>query len=534
MRDRSRGTILVMAIFFLIVLSFISAAFLALVPTDMNSVRRERMRILSTYACEAGISDALQRIVSDIARGAEPALTEVTGIIGTLCYRVTITPDGETSPNGNSAVRVYTLSSNAYAASDPLRRLVRRAEARFSQESFARFAYFCDNWGSGYNQAGVFRVRGPFHINGQLRLSIPSGWYASPSAAPMFEGTVTSAYTAQGVGGDNVLYRGEAPYDGRGNPVESKYRKLYQGGRSSLATGVAPIRLPKSTFSIKNAAWGGTSGFPTFAGVYVSSIPGLGTLPVARAGLYISGAVDTMELKVVNGNAQVRVLQGRTETKVTTVTEAGMVLPAGSRVNGTISYAPFPVPARSTVKEEGGRYEVYDGVGNGTVYCTGDIRSLYGTNKGKRTVSVDVEAGRDIVITGNLLRDDTVPGEDPPSTTDGLGLVGYNVRIGTAAPRDLTIYSLIMAGRSDSAGRASGQFYVDSYHSRPAGNLKSWGSRIYAEEGYTYTSDWSGRVRTGFGEEQHYDSRLAQSPPPYFPVTGKFHLVSWKEQAGEY
>ena len=41
-----------------------------------------------------------------------------------------------------------------------------------------------------------------------------------------------------------------------------------------------------------------------------------------------------------------------------------------------------------------------------------------------------------------------------------------------------------------------------------------------------------GTISTGYAKDYYYDPRLADNPPPYFPTTGSYDLISWKKLPG--
>jgi hypothetical protein len=209
-----------------------------------------------------------------------------------------------------------------------------------------------------------------------------------------------------------------------------------------------------------------------------------------------------------------------------------VTIPAGRNINGIIRGSDTIVPMNSTMEfsQSTNKYNIYEGVGNGVIFCTGDIKSLSGTNKGKKHIAVDITAGKAITIQGNLLRDDTTVGEKPTGSGDLLGVSAHNIRLGTSAPTQLYAYAFLMAGRKDGTNRFSGSISVDNYSSRPPGQFRVFGGMIQATR--TSFARLDSRLRTiaGYDKLPYYDSLALNNPPPYFPITGKLHPLTWKEK----
>ncbi|PKL81361.1 MAG: hypothetical protein CVV24_15635 [Ignavibacteriae bacterium HGW-Ignavibacteriae-3] len=155
---------------------------------------------------------------------------------------------------------------------------------------------------------------------------------------------------------------------------------------------------------------------------------------------------------------------------------------------------------------------------NGAFYVdNGNITSLKGTLTGQLTIG----ANGDIYITDNILYN--VDPVENPNSTDKLGLVSEgNIYIHQDAPDTLTIYACIMALNT--------AFHNLSYDSVFKGTLKVYGGIIQKRRGIIGLINTStGDKEYGYTKDYYYDSRLEQSPPPFFPPTGKYVIASWRE-----
>jgi hypothetical protein len=281
-----------------------------------------------------------------------------------------------------------------------------------------------------------------------------------------------------------------------------------------LQTGAKRIELPTDSGTLLQAALGPGGVTAAAAGVQVGLAS---TSEGVNGGIAIGGDVEAMTLAVEPGeNRSVSIKQGGATTKVLEVTDTPITDPAG-----------IPVPVGSTVVyRPDNSFSVHTGLTNGLVYCTGSIKSLQGVNKGKRTVAVDLAAGKEIVLGGPLTRADTPVGQKPAGGRDTLGLVAYKVRVPVTVARTVTppldVYAVILAGSKGTQGG----LYIDSWVSRPQGMVRLFGGLIQA-----YKPAWAHVGASGVTMESHYDPNLATSPPPYFPTIGKFRVVRYQEEA---
>ncbi|MDD5454620.1 MAG: DUF4900 domain-containing protein [Candidatus Ratteibacteria bacterium] len=156
---------------------------------------------------------------------------------------------------------------------------------------------------------------------------------------------------------------------------------------------------------------------------------------------------------------------------------------------------------------------------NGVVYVEGRVR-VSGTLDGRLSIASE----SDIYISEDIVY--SLPPTDP-NCTDALGLIAANniiVDKSSPAGGSLTIHATMMD--------FDGSFYVRNYDSIPVmGNLTVYGGIIQNRRGavgtfYSYT----GQRLSGYLKDYHYDTRVTDEPPPYFPTTGKYDRDSWEEQ----
>ncbi|MCL0106008.1 PilX N-terminal domain-containing pilus assembly protein [Thermodesulfovibrionales bacterium] len=154
---------------------------------------------------------------------------------------------------------------------------------------------------------------------------------------------------------------------------------------------------------------------------------------------------------------------------------------------------------------------------NGVLYVDGGTLRISGTLRGQLTAGSE----RNIIITGDLVYN-TDPRIDPTSQ-DMLGLVaGNNVVVYRHAGHDVEINASIMA--------IDGSFIAERWWRRPPrGTLTVYGGIIQDSRGPVGTFNRAtGQRRSGFAKDYHYDLRLMNNAPPFFPTTGDYVVLSWK------
>lgn len=156
---------------------------------------------------------------------------------------------------------------------------------------------------------------------------------------------------------------------------------------------------------------------------------------------------------------------------------------------------------------------------NGALFVNGGDLTVSGTLNGQLSIGTN----RNIVISNNITYN-TDPRVDPTSL-DTLGLIAEkDVVISQNAPQDVEINASIMA--------LGDSFTVESWWQGPAkGTLTVYGGIIQDERGPvgTFNSSTNTKV-SGYSKDYQYDARLMTEPPPFYPTTGDYVIVSWQEE----
>ena len=371
------------------------------------------------------------------------------------------------------------------------------------EQSFALYAYFTDQEVSSITNGTIWfiaadRLYGPAHTNDRFHIN-----WSTTATSPIFHGTVSS----RGTSADWSPYKPS---------TTAQWKQVFEGGQDALTLGADYIPLPEVSTIQQTAAWGESSGFPTSAGVYVPSVGGQ-----ASAGIYVVGESSVTFTPNGTVGQTVSIIQGTTRTDVSTDL-------AGNSTTVTV----YTKPGSSWVQQS---TDEYAGLPNGVVYSTGNITSLSGTladnlqdgsqvvARNAWTVCTDIAAGKNITITSDMQYATHPNPNQPASYIDNLkaaclGLIGNNVIVKTTAN----------AVRVDGTILANGSFYNYYWNSGvPKGALTISGGVIQRKRGPV--GQFSGSTLTsGYSKNYHYDPRMADSPPPFFPTTGQFDIVSWQ------
>ncbi len=542
----------------MIILFLLGTALFVLLPTNFSVIMKEQNDAQARYAADAGIQVASALISDDIQNGeADEIPGELDSSSGSPLapwkYQVQITPGAE---NGSGSLLSYALESTGTNGT-----FSKRITTVIEQESFGEYLVFTNSeiapdGSTLWYVPGLTLMDGPVFTNGQFNVDIPENYYQDGFCcdssgnnlppSPFFLSTATSVSPPSYQYPDGVNYGGSPPYDSSGNPIPGDYEDIYKGGRSDLITGAKPIPFPTGYLNIQDASWGGNSGFPTASGLYVNQSligtsapthgrgnPSSQNYPYVTTGIYVQGTVNqiTMGTDPVSENSTTTLSQGASVYKITYVNTNPVTLPAETIVNEKPISGPRTINTNSLIIRNNNQYFIYQGLSNGTIFVNGNIGSssrggILGKIKGKYSVA----AIGNLYIDGNLDYQDTQAGQPPTNSNDLLGLIGTNVIIGNSAPSNLTIYADIYAGKQ-SDGSLKGWVYAQNFDTRQTGTLQLFGGVVSVYRITTGMIDlYTGEMLSGYAKTLHYDPRLAQTPPPYFPTTGKFRTIYWHEE----
>jgi hypothetical protein len=502
-----RGSAMVFALAVLLVMMI---AGMSLAATTMQSLFSAKMQRNASSAFNAAESGAENAILYLRKQSSPPSNLTAwdpfsgTQTLGTATYRVTITPDPN---NPNVDLKRYVVRSQGIASTRQ-----ETVELFVQLGNFGRFAYFTDYEQSSITAGAIWFkagevIDGPAHSNNSNNTDFSINYNGSTTS--IFKDILTSVSST-------IDYNPSAPTN------ETTFQRVYAQGSRGFRTSVNRIELPVSSDRQKIAAWGSTSNFPTTTGVTVPNAGGLAT-----GGIYINGDSTVTFSDTTEGWQRIVIVQGTTTTTIT-----------------------VKLGSNQTVITRGTTTTTLTGAPNGAIYSTGNITSLSGTiadsivtngvitQRNAYTIATDVVNDKGVTITGNL-RYETAPDKtkdwnDPVNLRSAaLGVVARDITIGSAAPSNLTLHGVMLAGGRNTA---DGSFSVTGYNTRAGGTLNLVGGLIQKMRGPVGTFNPStGTTTAGYAKNYVYDRRMAVNPPPYFPTTGTYERLSFKRiSAGPY
>jgi hypothetical protein len=251
-------------------------------------------------------------------------------------------------------------------------------------------------------------------------------------------------------------------------------------------------------------------------------------------GIYVEGNLTSLTLGTAGGGnvATYTFVQGSQTVTVT--------VDRGQQTT-TVTNTAWPAPQTRTFAGVPKGWQSVPGSENATmIYIQGDVgvasgtTGLSGTLEEKEQTTI-VASGR-IDITGHLRY------EDPPEVTDpfdspfnvlGLYSAGGDIRITAAAPDDLVLHAVLMAGQPGVSDGHNSAVFVQNHNSgSPRGFVHMIGGIIEEHYGAFGTfSPSTGAPQTGYGRDFNFDRRLTRGiEPPYFPTSTLFEVVNGSER----
>ncbi len=560
---RRRGFALITTVLLMAVVSITAAALMALVG---NTIAAAQKRTDSTEAfnmANTGLDLGRAWLSEQFAPPDAPTLSfsgnTFFGTNGTITnpfrlsseagatLKVVIDAD---NTNAQSVQKHYLIEATATLPSGATQTL----RTYVQQNSFGKYAYFAVDDGGGfwdYNN----HFEGPVHFNDGINGSTGHSTFLwqNPSTTPIFTYTGTDAFSVS----DDVTWWKDTIGNASAPTTASDYAAVAAGGQATMTTGFQKdasgnyvldasgnkipnspaIPLPKTSYQQQYAALGdpvptnasaGDPNAPATAGVNINTASGFN-----QSNRQISGGISihgdsaiTLQLDS-KGNQQILVTQGSATQTIT-------IDPVNNQTTVDLQ-----TPDKNGMPQQDIR--TFTGVPNGMIYSDGNITSLSGTladnvtdgsgnalHRSQMTIATDLANSKDVTLTGSL-KYNTARNLNIPQAQDTnfnqkagvLGLLGHHIQVGTGAPSNIEFDGSIFATQTfDDPSYASGG---------PKGTMTSIGGVITQGAGYFAVANNQGALVSGYSEQYHYDNRLADHPPPFFPTTGsQYQVLSWQ------
>lgn len=453
-RKLKRGSAIILALFFLVLLALLGFAFMQLLPVELNAAMREKELIQGGYAADAAIvtfAQTLEETGTPLAVGATGTLNndwswEVLAVdtsLGSNTYRVTV----EGQLRGMPRRRVMAILDH--------------------QDDFnpINYALFVDSAGLVNNQNSFFPgnipIFGDVFFDGvwsydTTAIDVTGG---DPADAPIqgvvyYTETATSGNGAIDLGAHGERYTGgDSPVHANATTQDERYSRLYRDGEDGLFPNFPRPESNTSETNLQNttihhevvsdvlglASGASDSAIDTAEANHMDAVENdsnVGNVYLvndgsqATGGIYVAGDVFDMEW-------------GQDNSGNSTLTMEVQRNLFGGNPNHSDTWVVTYTGTQISVAKEGSQtqsFPVAGSVGNGVIFVNGDIEGLhtdrgpdgnYGTgdergHRGQHTVAAD----GNVTITGEILKDQNTshPSAFPrPAAADAPG---------TAPPED--------------------------------------------------------------------------------------------------
>lgn len=560
MAHQNSGSALVFALIFSTILAIGIGGYLSFVVGQSRIVKHHSDFGKAFYLAEAGISKAIIELENYASPpGVFPGIEEAD--LGDGTYLV----EESNRTIGQGDMIVYELHSIG-VVNDIERELV----AEVQTESFAKWSYFSTDesylihiwwwWWHWIIEVPVWfttgsYLEGPVHTNGQFNVS----------GYPVFNGPVSSASESinymHGPDQDGITFYSEtcggydAARDARFEPDE-----LNLGVDAIDTSRLNSNRLQEAASEASEAYDPSDEGRMDFTGDTEITFLEDGTMNVTNSllewidhnvsqpsailvengNLTASGRADTSRIHMDHGNLDI---SGTINTSKIYVDHGNMDISGDINTSEIyLDHGNMDISGNirtPRVYVDGGNMNISGNIDttDGAMFVDGGDLQFSGT-----TVAGTVTVGTDADNNGNygnvIISDDVIYNTDPrqdPASTDKLGIIaGKNVIIDKDAPQDaapadpegVTIHASIIA--------IDESFTVEQYWSGIREILTVLGGIIQTRRGPvgTFYAD-PYRKASGYDKNYQYDQRMRYSPPPYFPFTGEYEMVYWKEELDE-
>jgi hypothetical protein len=139
---------------------------------------------------------------------------------------------------------------------------------------------------------------------------------------------------------------------------------------------------------------------------------------------------------------------------------------------------------------------------------------------------VTIGTAEDVHIRDDILYEDATPRGGPvPGCDDMLGLISSAnviVDITPANMRDCVIHGHVMALQHSLTAERYNQ-------GPPRGDLVVWGGIAQENTGPVGAFNEYDIIVHGYTKDYHYDVRLNNDSPPWYPLTGRYYVASWED-----
>ncbi len=514
-RQSQRGIALLSMIALLLIFVIFAGAVVVQMAQEVNSVHNDGVSNRALVAADGGVRAMIIAIEEAISKGgAIPGTVSYTypELVGSPAVSYSATIKTMWDPLVPTGARYYLISSTG-TVDNGFEVKSRTANVIIEAQSVTTFVsasnYETNQFGKTVWYTPDQQFNGPVYDGGPMHIA-----YDDTSSSAIFLSTVQTPNTPVW----NDIQGGTNP------TTAADWASIIAAGSSAFNIGGNPIGLPEPQNNVlvaSEAFYGDPSSltsFPACPGVCMNKGPAESSSGTLITGIYVNGnatisgssagSVETMTIKGTFGTYKLVIDFG---SNTTTVTKSG------SSLVGT--YAGVPSGDNGP------------GAGNGAIFVNGDATLTLGTViQGDYVLAVpDYSLDKhNILISG---ASGSVTYNDP--TKDELGLWANDVILSTSAS-NVTLDASIIAGfpseKSTDGGLYNNRCNASTCTAGNQGTFTLNGALMENMRGAVgkFISQ-SPPVHVGFDRRVNYDLRLASNPPPFYPVTGNYSVVSWDD-----
>ncbi len=422
-------------------------------------------------------------------------------------------------------------------------------QAYVQQDSFSKYSYFSnDEYNNAYWVQGLSQFDGPMHDN-SVNVYDPSSptpvpenllWFDYGNQTPIYNWNGPDAYSSVA---SSIAWQDDYVGNYQAPTTTAQWLSIAVGGASTVSTGASFIAMPSSSTIQQTAALGSAS-VPSSTGVVVPNSGGS-----TSAGIYIHGAVNNMILSAPATASQ--------EIEIDQTQSNGKALKTYVTENLASNQTTVTVDTTNSNNSVTAVTNTYTGTTNGVVYSDGSIGSNGPPGSGlSGTIANNYVNGSGNIVTANQMtlatssnaniylngsvkyltqRVEDGNGNPLPETEDSnyvtnagtLGVVTNSVIIDDTNSSGSILDNVQMDGVMLAYNTIQPNNYA--YDLATRGTFTVNGGYIANQEGIFGEMTMTGQQIAGFADHYHYDERLADKPPPFYPTTGsEYDVLSWQ------
>lgn len=560
---------------------------MTLTGNGLQSAARQTQSTIAFNTAESGVEYTLQWLHNQAAPpgltrafglpawSGDPGDTPVTYTMGGGTFTVTIFPDAANEVKQATDGTVQATPKKYLVQSvGTYQGVTQVVQAIVQQSSFGKYAYFTDSdpatiaWVGGSNS-----FDGPTHFNGSTGNPINVVWADNK---PIFKYQGADAFTYSG----SVNWSHNSAGNTQAPSTDTDYLSVASYGRGGVnKTDV--IAMPSSSLLQQYAALAismpdGTTTSP--ASAPASTDPSSVTV-TPRGGIYIHCANSASSSDTLPDNSKpagdVQQMVMSVDSSGNQVVDIKQLNDASAVVETEITLDKINKMTHIRAKTGSGAWAAQAdvaGVGNGVIYCDGNIGAtgaatqISDLSKPGKGLSGKIADGQALTIATyassnssdpknkNINLNGSLTYNTPPGSTNFLqkaGLLGLvatsvqlvdndasgnrvgNVEMDATALVQNTLKTVDYATYyGDSNPNPNGIYYNGTYYHyvRQPGTFKCFGGQIAKQRGILGQFNSSTLQMTcGYAGNYSYDTRMANTPPPFFPTTSRqYEILSWQ------